>query len=1107
MRSVSFERGSGQQFERPVEMVGSQIAAAVLRPAANAAINSAQNERDISNAYIDSLKPEDYVPYVINQPGLSSLIADTADQRQAIFGQYVRENETARQYGDAVTAAAQAAKDKAAASSSVGDGLDWVRDIMGRPNGARNYSAPIALNQQTQQYEANWLGAVLYPLGVLQNTVMGAALDGRLLLRQLGNALPPQHRADADKFLRNSPLLRDNAIVNFVLNKNKYDDGKSNTLEAIRGAQYSFSDDQGEGLGIGLQPTRTNVSVRGAGPTAVSVPGKLRTPAVGFGPMGFVLPGVALPDNFTIRGVPFLNNVDVNPSKLVGFAADVALGFKVDKLLSVAAKKLGIGARTYNKASQQLTAAATPPRPQLMLPPGRSLPTGNGVPVGGALARTRALVTPPGASRTLVVPIATPRLLSPAQQLPTVLPVPRRPFRAVEQLQGTPPRPMLMPSRQTELTALGKLPEASVRKPLDVLKPLDVGPSESLRSRVEDLVSKMDDIFNDPDNAALLKKYDFQAEPIADKLAAVNDYITKEVIKRPNKLIKAMSTETSPIVRVIKEHLTNPSWWDEPGGVRLAEQLETLITAKPKALTKALTNAGVDVDELLVTIRGAVPEQEAGSIIREAQQALPKLDPVLDAANEATVAQHLKDGIKGKLDEVVELQDETVDMGRRTVDPELLPSPVDVAADAAVATKLPTRAIANQKAYHGTRVENLDIAAIDPTIGGARNELGTGVYTYGNKADALRPAKADVAANLPDVEGRTFGDGVIHQVELNGNVIDGAAELPQIKQLAVDAAPSTLRDIVAASPSNSIVGILDHVSANASEEAALTFQRMFAKMLRLKDVQHINVGGITSTIDTKGVLTVGVTPAKGAGANIPHETMLRNRLKMEQQAADITGSQFLRSVTADTAVAAESQALHAANEALQAAQQKTYKAVVESKLLQDAPPPVHTPAPRTGAAPQQVSDVASRYIKGGVQQSGDDYIQGIIDGSVFPKRGEQFSTLVGDILDGYVTAPALIAKLEGKYAKLYDQVADKMYAAKYVDVLPASVKPVASALDDVMAEIATYPPDKVPAELQQKLDELLDAIDDEAFDRKFDESLKGDTPPANNADNPSSPCE
>jgi hypothetical protein len=666
---------------------------------------------------------------------------------------------------------------------------------------------------------------------------------------------------------------------------------------------------------------------------------------------------------------------------------------------------------------------------------------------------------------------------------------------------------MLMPSRQTELTALGKLPEASVRKPLDVLKPLDVGPSESLRSRVEDLVSKMDDIFNDPDNAALLKKYDFQAEPIADKLAAVNDYITKEVIKRPNKLIKAMSTETSPIVRVIKEHLTNPSWWDEPGGVRLAEQLETLITAKPKALTKALTNAGVDVDELLVTIRGAVPEQEAGSIIREAQQALPKLDPVLDAANEATVAQHLKDGIKGKLDEVVELQDETVDMGRRTVDPELLPSPVDVAADAAVATKLPTRAIANQKAYHGTRVENLDIAAIDPTIGGARNELGTGVYTYGNKADALRPAKADVAANLPDVEGRTFGDGVIHQVELNGNVIDGAAELPQIKQLAVDAAPSTLRDIVAASPSNSIVGILDHVSANASEEAALTFQRMFAKMLRLKDVQHINVGGITSTIDTKGVLTVGVTPAKGAGANIPHETMLRNRLKMEQQAADITGSQFLRSVTADTAVAAESQALHAANEALQAAQQKTYKAVVESKLLQDAPPPVHTPAPRTGAAPQQVSDVASRYIKGGVQQSGDDYIQGIIDGSVFPKRGEQFSTLVGDILDGYVTAPALIAKLEGKYAKLYDQVADKMYAAKYVDVLPASVKPVASALDDVMAEIATYPPDKVPAELQQKLDELLDAIDDEAFDRKFDESLKGDTPPANNADNPSSPCE
>jgi hypothetical protein len=722
-----------------------------------------------------------------------------------------------------------------------------------------------------------------------------------------------------------------------------------------------------------------------------------------------------------------------------------------------------------------------------------------------------------------------------------------------------------------------------------------------------------------------------------------------------------LSKPRNPVTQIIKEQLSNEDWWGTPLGTRFAGQVSELLQL-PKAM-QSLEKAGVDVERLQQIVNDVVPTTDTQRVISELQQQLPQLDEVTSAVNESLVAQELRKGVKQSQQDAIRQQSNTLDVGRNQLDDELLP---EVSYSDTVRVELPLTPVKNSKAYHGTRVKDLSIESIDPIAGSARNELGSGVYTYGSKASAAMPAKADAAVNLPDLPGREFGDGVIHEVQLSGNVLDGKAQLPQLRQLADQFATPEIKAALDASGDNSVVGILDTVGANSSEEAALQFQQKLTQALRDNGVQHIKAGKITSTIDTRAVVTQSVTPAKGAAADISPEVMLRNRLKMEQDAVEQTGSQFLKSTVADTSVRVESQALDGASEAVEAAQLKTYDAVKRSGLLDDvvpqpAAPPVTTSTPLLGTkrytladvdnldnewtaltkrgttfrggkadgsvdrirlamrsylergtdgllsetfnngAPDQswlgmlryqvdntmktgnksgietsqlwdmgwsmlrsfaneapakldevfskvgkamypykevaaernliaadwlkradsyygkppvsaaqlttkANNVISRYVET-AKRSSDEYITALTEGRVPAKRGGDFTALVRDILDGYVDDPKLISLLEGKYVKLYDSVADKIYNESYSTLLPSSVKAVSTALDDTLAEIATHPPDKVPPELQSKLDELLDQIDDEAFDRKFDEALKSDTPPAKNVDNPSSPCE
>lgn len=192
-------------------------------------------------------------------------------------------------------------------------GFEWVTRLLGSSeDGGRQYVGPAFMNKQTGQWEGSPLGGVLYTLGVVQNTVVGGALDTMNLTRRgaeiVGDAYnqysPPWLRTNLSGVVNSNPIARDiaNTVVGAITGpRNKYDDGKSNLVEALRGAQYSFSDDAGKGFGI-----KQNVGVR-----VGAAPGK------GFG-------------------------FDFNPTVVLGLGLDVVTGARIDK---VAGKLLPMGAK------------------------------------------------------------------------------------------------------------------------------------------------------------------------------------------------------------------------------------------------------------------------------------------------------------------------------------------------------------------------------------------------------------------------------------------------------------------------------------------------------------------------------------------------------------------------------------------------------------------------------------------------------------------------------------------------------------------------------------------------------------------------------------------
>ena len=142
--------------------------------------------------------------------------------------------------------------------------MAWVGQILGiQQEGGRTYSTPVLFDREKGEWRGAPVAAIVYALGLPQNTAMGAAIDltnfASTAKRTMGGlyerSVPPWLRnqitsaADATiPLIPFAPLLRD--VVKLIPDKNRYFDGKSNTVEALRGAQYGFSDPVGEGFGI-----------------------------------------------------------------------------------------------------------------------------------------------------------------------------------------------------------------------------------------------------------------------------------------------------------------------------------------------------------------------------------------------------------------------------------------------------------------------------------------------------------------------------------------------------------------------------------------------------------------------------------------------------------------------------------------------------------------------------------------------------------------------------------------------------------------------------------------------------------------------------------------
>jgi hypothetical protein len=252
------------------------------------------------------------VPTIYSPPNLGDVVQgfvkDAAEQ-QAMLRRQIKDAETREVASRMLEELRNIPQTQ---GSSTSPAFDWVNRLLGMSeDGGRSYAGPAVFNKKTGEWEGSAIGGILYALGLPQNTVMGTALDLSHFYRDTEKKMsavyerfiPPWMRnqistlAEASRVL--SPLASTAKLALDLLPKeNRYYDGKSNLVEALRGAQYSFSDESGKGFGI-----KQNVGVRIGAPK-------------GSKQFGF----------------------DFNPTVVAGVALDIAVGDRTDALLNVLGK-------------------------------------------------------------------------------------------------------------------------------------------------------------------------------------------------------------------------------------------------------------------------------------------------------------------------------------------------------------------------------------------------------------------------------------------------------------------------------------------------------------------------------------------------------------------------------------------------------------------------------------------------------------------------------------------------------------------------------------------------------------------------------------------------
>jgi len=145
-----------------------------------------------------------------------------------------------------------------------------------------------------------------------------------------------------------------------------------------------------------------------------------------------------------------------------------------------------------------------------------------------------------------------------------------------------------------------------------------------------------------------------------------------------------------------------------------------------------------------------------------------------------------------------DMDNQSLNVGRQNLDAdEVIPfNPSEEIISVNTKTELASN-LSQQTFYHGSKVTDLDLAKIDPLVGGSRGEFGTAIYFTNKADDALDYAKAHPGRNLPDVTGRKFSEvGNVHEAKIDfTNPINSTKAVDELlKASIIDAVNSSALD-------------------------------------------------------------------------------------------------------------------------------------------------------------------------------------------------------------------------------------------------------------------------------------------------------------------------
>jgi len=198
-------------------------------------------------------------------------------------------------------------------------------------------------------------------------------------------------------------------------------------------------------------------------------------------------------------------------------------------------------------------------------------------------------------------------------------------------------------------------------------------------------------------------------------------------------------------------------------------------------LAEGTPSSKAQADEIINGITGIPDVVNNPQLMREVQQRLPRELHTTTANGALATREFLRtayasqaaselaselDGIlRGQKDVLIDylnkLDELPGNVGRKEIET-VIPfvPPVVTPAQRLAYVEESTRPMASKGRvfYHGSKVRNLDLRTADAIAGGARGELGQGIYLTDDIEYATDYAKATPASNLPNLEGREFDE-------------------------------------------------------------------------------------------------------------------------------------------------------------------------------------------------------------------------------------------------------------------------------------------------------------------------------------------------------------